>query len=586
MHFRNHSTIKQHFFVFSTLNIIAVVLAIAITSNILFEKTITEKAKMFQQREVALVCNNIDLLVNSINDYLLTLSVDTTVQDVMRNYDDMPADAEARYNIKLQLLRAVYAKSSLNSYIDSVAVLSQSRTFFDMGPYSESDLNTIIEKNKIDLDNMANKPVWYGPMEMDNALVGRDNVFVVAKPVKDIWSPRTLGYLFVLVKEQTISGFYNNILEEYAEMYVVNEAKEIISSADKSMLYQKISTLNQWNQNSSEFVETTGYISKNNWQVIDYVPKEYLVNEMKDITLSIVNIGIAAILIAFLFSYVIASRVTKPINKLATAMKVYDFTSENAGHVEEVHSSSELNLLTRRFNQLTDRVENLMRQIEKENQQKRAYEFRLIQEQIKPHFLYNSLETIVSLIGISMNQQAMEYTKKLGNFYRISLSGGSDIITLKEELELIRNYLYMQGIRYVDKMTYEIVEIQDSFKYRIPKLTLQPIVENAIYHGIKPKRKKSFLKIQCYREKDDIYISVYDNGVGMKEEQICSLFKKKNQGETHSFGLQSIDDRLKLAFGNHYGLKITSEAEKYTEVVVKIPALEGGNQHDETAARG
>ena len=178
MHFRNKYTIKQHSFFFNTLNIAAVVLAIAVTFNILFERTITEKAKMFQQRDVSLVCNSIDLLVNSINDYLLTLSVDSTVQNIMRDYDDMPADAEARYNIKLQLLRAFYAKSSLNSYIDSVAVLSQSGTFFDMGPYSEKDLNTIIQKNKVDLDNMVNKPVWYGPMELDNALVGKNQVFL------------------------------------------------------------------------------------------------------------------------------------------------------------------------------------------------------------------------------------------------------------------------------------------------------------------------------------------------------------------------------------------------------------------------
>lgn len=579
MRLKKDTTIKWQFFFFSTINIVAVVLAIAVTSGILFERAITEKAEMFQQREVSLVCSNIELLVNSINDYLLTLSVDSTVQDVMRDYDDIPPGAEERYNIRLKLMRAVYAKTALNSYIDSVVVISQNGTFFDMGAYSRADFDAIIEENQIDMEHMANKPVWYGPMELDNELIGRENVFIVAKPVVDIWSPNTLGYLFVMVRENTLSGFYHNIMDEHAEMYVVNREEEIISSADKTMLRQKLENMNR---SDKDYVRTTGQMSKNDWQVIDFVPKEYLVREMDQITFSMVNIGIAAVLAAFLFSYGIASRVTRPIKTLAAAMKQYNFLTEAGKRVEEVHSSAEMNLLTRRFNQLIGRVEELMRQIEKENQQKREYEFRLIQEQIKPHFLYNSLETIISLIGISMNREAMDYTRSLGNFYRISLSGGTDMIPLSEELLLTKNYLYMQGIRYVDKMTYEIEEPTENLDCMIPKLTLQPLVENAIYHGIKPKRKKSLLKIRCIQEKEGICISVYDNGVGMSPEQAGSLLEKGREDSDTSFGIISIHNRLRLVFGKEYGLEIKSREGKFTEVLVHIPCSERGESDDES----
>ncbi len=569
MHFRVKTTIKQHFFFFSALNIIAAVLAIAIISNSMFEKAMTGKAEIFQKREVSLVCNHIDLLVNSINDYILTLSVDSTVQNIMRNYDDVPLGQEERYNIQLQLMRAVYAKTSLNSYIDSVAVISKNGTFFDMGAYSEADLNQIIKENQIDLETMENQPVWYGPMEMESELVGKEDVFVITKPVVDLWSPTTLGYLFTIVKESTISGFYNNLLDKNAKMYVTDENFEIISASDKEMLYKNMEEIGL-DGDKEEYVETVGEIPQNNWKVIDFVPKAYLISEMDKINFSMLNIGFAAILIAFLCSYLIASQVTKPLNKLAKAMKSYDFVG-GGSHVAEDGFYKEVNFLTIRFNQLVDRVEELMNQIQRENKQKRDYEFRLIQEQIKPHFLYNSLETIISLIGISMNQKAMQYAKSLGSFYRISLSGGSDMITLGEEIKLIKNYLSMQAIRYVDKLEYQIEENKELQDVKIPKLTLQPIVENAIYHGLKPKKEKSKISIKCFGDGEDVLISIFDTGIGMSEEKAKQILSVKDTQEKGGFGLKSIDHRLKLVFGKRYGLEIESKMNVYTEVVVKIP---------------
>lgn len=571
MNWKKRLTIKQHFFFFSALNIIAVVLAIAIISRALFESAITEKAKTFQQREVTLVGNQIELLIRNINDYVLTLSVDETVQRILRNYEDVPDETEKRYNIRQELMRAVYAKSALNSYIDFVAVLSVKGTFFDSGSYSEEELKNIIDKNQIDLKNMRNKPIWYGPIEVENNLIGKETVFVVGKPVVDIWSPDTLGYLFAVVRESTISAFYQNVVDINSKMYVANQNGEIISSSDKSSLYKRVDDLDFSQKEKDDYVETTCVISKNQWKVMNFVPREYLVREMDRITLFMIDIGIVAVLVSFLISYLLAGRVTKPIHKLAEAMKYYDFTRKY-GHVEEVSSSEELHLLTRRFNQMVDRVEDLMKEIELENQQKRVYELRLIQEQVKPHFLYNSLETIISLIGIAMDREAIKYTKIWGIFYRISLNGGNDIITLKEELEMTQNYLYMQGIRYVDKLDYKIGEIPEELvNCKIPKLTLQPIVENAIYHGIKPKRYKSLLRISCFSEEEEIFISIYDNGVGMSRQQLKEIWVKKGMEESGGFGLQSIDDRLKLVFGEQYGIWIESEQGVFTEVRVKIP---------------
>ncbi|MGN1140768.1 MAG: sensor histidine kinase [Oliverpabstia sp.] len=546
--------------------------------NILFEKTITKKAKVFQQREVSLVSNNLDLLVNNINDYILTLSIDTSLQSVLRKYDDLPEGQEEQYNVKLQLLRAIYARTALNSYIDTVAVISKNGMFFDLDTYAEDILIENIEKTGIEIENLQNKTTWFGPIEIENDYGKSSNIFVVAKPVVDIWSPNTIGYILIIINENKVSSFYNNLAEKNTELYVINEENKIISAANKEFLYKDVEKMEFAKNNKDNYVITSEALSVNNWKVVDIVPKKYLVREMSTINLYLVEVGIIAVLISFFIAYLIASNVTRPVYKMAKAMESYDYVLRG-DHVEEVPFPVEMNLLTRRFNQLVDHIHELMKQVAEENEQKREYEFRLMQAQIRPHFLYNSLETIISLIGISMNDQAIQYTKSLGNFYRISLSSGPDIISLSEELDNIKNYLYMQGIRYVDKMEYEIDENPAAGNFSIPKLTLQPIVENAIYHGIKPKRIKCLLKVSNMIEDGDVIISVWDNGVGIPEEKMNALFQSDVSYDRGGFGLKSINDRLKLIFGSHYGITINSKYGEYTEVIVRIPAdkRRGGN---------
>lgn len=136
---------------------------------------------------------------------------------------------------------------------------------------------------------------------------------------------------------------------------------------------------------------------------------------------------------------------------------------------------------------------------------------------------------------------------------------------------MIKNYLSMQAIRYVDKLEYQIEENRELQDAKIPKLTLQPIVENAIYHGLKPKKEKSMISIKCYVDGENILISIHDTGIGMSEEKVKQILSVRDTKEKGGFGLKSIDHRLKLMFGEKYGLDIRSKINVYTEVVVKIP---------------
>lgn len=219
-----------------------------------------------------------------------------------------------------------------------------------------------------------------------------------------------------------------------------------------------------------------------------------------------------------------------------------------------------------------DMTNNLLDQVFEEQKTKHEIEFKLLQSQIKPHFLYNTMETIISFIKLDMKENAMLTARNLASFYRISLSHGQDIISVREEIQLISSYLTIQKLRYVE-MDYVLDISPDILPFQIPKLTLQPLVENAIYHGLKPKREQGCLTIHGYLDGGRMKIEVIDNGAGMDPEVARHLLHQpdaKSSGE--SFGIGSVHMRLQLVYGADAGLSIESAPHAGTKVTVCLPA--------------
>lgn len=241
----------------------------------------------------------------------------------------------------------------------------------------------------------------------------------------------------------------------------------------------------------------------------------------------------------------------------------------------DVKSGDELEVLAEGFNNMATNMQTLIDEIKEDEQKMRQMDLRLLQEQINPHFLYNTLDTIVWLIEGNETEQAVEMVVTLSNFFRMVLSGGKDMISIREEEQHIRSYLEIQKMRYGDIMEYNISIDKVLYDYQILKLTLQPLIENALYHGIKHKRAKGYVHVTGEKENDLIRLSVRDNGVGMDSDELEKLRKAIQMpcSETDKgFGLANVNERIRNCFGQEYGMKIKSEKGYGTMVEIEIPA--------------
>ena len=286
-----------------------------------------------------------------------------------------------------------------------------------------------------------------------------------------------------------------------------------------------------------------------------------------------VLIGVLIIVVA-VSAVMIVSGIIQPISQLNQATEKIAQGDFNAR--AQADSEDEVAELAVSFNKMAGSMQSLIDKVKEDERKMRKADLRLLQEQIQPHFLYNTLDTIVWLIESNEPDEAVTMVVTLSDFFREILSKGKEFISIKEEEKHISSYLQIQEMRYRDILEYDIQLDQVIYKYQILKLTLQPVVENALYHGIKYKRAKGCIHIHGEKEGDIIRLTVRDDGVGMDEEELEQLRKqieKPCQETEKGFGLANVNERIHMYFGPEYGMKIQSQKGKGTTVEIVIPAI-------------
>lgn len=292
----------------------------------------------------------------------------------------------------------------------------------------------------------------------------------------------------------------------------------------------------------------------------------------------VTNVIVLGIVLLFstLAAWVISGSISKPIRELHKMTK--SISEGNLDVRVENKNVDEIAGLGLSFNIMTQKVKELLERSIKEQKELKKSELKVLQAQINPHFLYNTLDTIVWMAESNRNEEVIEIVRALSSFFRITLSKGKDWISISDEVSHIRSYLIIQKIRYRDILDFSIEVDSSILEYKILKLTLQPLVENALYHGIKNKREGGTIIIRGYKvDEDRIVFEIIDNGAGMPAERLAEIRNELGSGlmapvvNDSGFGLNNVHKRIRLYYGTQYGLKVDSEIRRGTHISVLIP---------------
>lgn len=306
------------------------------------------------------------------------------------------------------------------------------------------------------------------------------------------------------------------------------------------------------------------------WRIATFINIELIEKTSKSNILFSGAIFMATLLITVIASTLISRRISSPINKLKNHMQ--EIQTGNFYHRIEIEGQKEIIVLANSFNVMIEEIRGLMDTVLKEQKEKRKTEFIALQTQINPHFLYNTLDSIVYLSENHMNDEVVEMVVALSKFFRISISRGKNIILLSEELEHARNYLLIQQIRYNKKFTFEFDVAKNVENCKVVKLILQPIIENAIYHGINTEYNEGVIKIRAFEKNKKLYLEVEDDGYGITPEKIAELQAGfKDQKDAKSVGVINVYQRLQLYYGPEAEFIIDSELDVKTVIRLIIP---------------
>ena len=293
--------------------------------------------------------------------------------------------------------------------------------------------------------------------------------------------------------------------------------------------------------------------------------------DMLRIYLMLAVIAVAVLAAAVMISVWLADSFDEPIQKLINKMQLVEQGDLTVR--ADLKYKDEIGMLGRSFDHMLERMNVMMDEIQTEKQRTLAARLKILQEQIKPHFLYNTLDTINWMAREHQADDVVKMVEALTDMFRLGLSQGKDFITVREEIGHVTNYLYIQSVRYGDKLTYEIDAKEDCLELVIPKLILQPLVENSIYHGIKLKKGGGRICVSAEKEEDELILSVYDTGAGLSEEALASLrenIRTIREGGSGSFGMTYIIERLRLYAQEDFDIEIDSVEGAFTRVVLKI----------------
>ena len=419
-----------------------------------------------------------------------------------------------------------------------------------------------------------------------------ENGVLLGRGIRSLESGEIIGSIIIRINERYFSNIYKNADTGIgSDIFIMDGTGVVVSSINPDITITKhymepklIDTIKNlrirggqafnYFINGKRYLIAYSYIETANWYVICTIPYTYLQSDAMDSLYSIILIGLGCFIFAVAMSYVFTRSISKPLGNLVNAMNQVKEGNLSLNIID--NSYDEIGEATRNFNLMLDNIKKLMESVKKEETQKRNAELKALQSQINPHFLSNTLNTVKWLADIQNAENIKSLTSSLIDLLHLSMSNRDDYITIEQELEYLKSYINIQEYRYFNKFTVDFEIEEDILEKKILRFLLQPVVENALIHGIEPMDGQGLIVVKGYREENNLIITITDNGVGICEEKLNQILNQKGNMSSSRFngmGIANVNERIKMSFGEDYGLKIQSIPGLYTSVEIILPII-------------
>ena len=600
--FRNLKIRTRMVLLFMVLSIIPMLLVVCIFYQE-YSASIQEKISTYSVQVMSQIARNIERDLVRLENTSIEIEFSDIVQQTLYSYKDMSdwevenAQVEMRENFTKKfyslhnvsdVLIYTKRKEKIIAYGDPGMKLNLKPGYINSLMYQLEEKNGGIVWDAVNADN----EVYLVKYATSAELLKRSDGILLGRAIKSLKDGSIIGYLVIRSNEEYLSDVYRKIdMGQGSKLFVLSSTGVVISSADPSLRitshYPDEELLSQikrhaakgdsvfnYSKDGDKYLVSFSAMEGADWFVVGVIPFSYLNSNVQDIYQETIVIAIVCFFLSLLLAYFFAAMIIAPLNRLRSAMNQAQ-QGDLSAHLRD-DFQDEIGEVAQHFNKMLRQIKNLLESVKLGEQKKRQAELRALQAQINPHFLANTLNTVRFLAKTQNAPNIENITTALINIFQVMAGRGDSKITIKSEVEYLKSYLEIQEYRYLDK--FQVIYNIDTeiLMYRIPKLLLQPIVENALIHGIEPMEGQGLLVLKGYKEADNIKIVITDNGVGIPPEKLKNILctQERKHAGLSGIGITNVDERIKMYFGEPYGLVIESVYGFYTMVEVTIPAIQ------------
>lgn len=545
--------------------------------------------------------NQINQKIEKIRNDSIEISYMSEIQDAVMNYKGY--NNRELNKLKINVTKEMSTKYAFDNIVAGITLYTlegEKINVYGESVYTINLSETYLEEFLPYLQEKGGKCVFRSVNEKDQEALAnlKREAIIVGKAIKQSNTGNTIGYMLLQINENNFSDIYAGMNKNMnARAFILDSEGTVISTvgdyADIGELYPdekireqllkaNLELKEQQKLDREDIVLMGRKMSKNDWKLFFLIPNSYLQTGLSGALLNFIAISVICISIGIIVTFIFSYSIILPLNEVNKGLQQFEEGNLSISLSEKAHD--EITALSIQFNHMAKKINGLLDKVKNDEKQKRKLEIQALQAQINPHFLANTLNTAAYIARMKREETIEILLNAIIELLRNSMKNDDSMHLIKNEIELIKQYITIQDYRLLGKFTVNIQIDPEIEKYSIPRFILQPVVENAIIHGVEPLDRRGAISIRGYLQDEKILFVITDNGVGMEKEQVEKTLNNRcniEKGRFSGVGIGNVNSRMQLIFGEQYGLTIKSEKNMFTSVVISFPKVQSGEDNCE-----